>query len=137
MKIQTFDPEIIRQLMMTSPVLEHGIEYYILTQKGLTRDMAQECAVLHAQQECQYRWYNDSTGYICNEYRAFEDFKRDVDKGFVFYTSLSGRCPFCGSKDIRSVSKLEKALTCGVAGIFAIGENSKKLICNKCNKRFD
>jgi len=136
MKVEYFDIEEIRYLMMMSDALEAGVEYYMHLDRRLTRSQAEECAIVDAQNTCKDIWYNDRTGYINNERKAFERFEELVDKGHKFYTEKSGRCPYCRSTNIRERTKGEKALTFGLVGVFALATAGHKHYCESCKKTF-
>ena len=85
MKIQTFNRQLIRQYMLTSPILEDGIQYCQYITPGASREAAKESAIRLAEEYCERKWYNDSTGYIRNEFIAFQEFESDVRNNRYFY----------------------------------------------------
>lgn len=82
-KMTAFDKEQIRSYMEQSSILQKGISYYKHVNPTVTDAQAKECAIREAQEYCQRRWLNDSSGYL-NEYRAFEEFKERVQNGSYF-----------------------------------------------------
>lgn len=86
MKIQTFNRGFIRQYMLTSSILEDGIRYCQFVNPSLSREVAKEMAIRLAEDYCQQKWYNDRSGYICNEFIAFQEFEKDVRNQHYFYT---------------------------------------------------
>ena len=85
MKVQTFNRELIRRYMLTSSILEDGIQYCQYITPGASREVAKEAAIRLAEEYCEQKWYNDSTGYVRNEFVAFQEFERDVRNKRYFY----------------------------------------------------
>lgn len=89
MKLQYFDKEVIRTLMEGSTTLEKGISYCKRTTPGCSDEVAKETAIRLAQEYCQRKWLNDSSGYISNEYIAFREFESDVRNDRYFSSQLT------------------------------------------------
>lgn len=85
MKLRTFDSSKIRAYMESSPELETGIRYMQHISPGISREAAKESAIRIAIEKCERRWYNDTTGYIANEFIAFQEFEKDVKAKRYFY----------------------------------------------------
>jgi len=83
-KFTTFNPELIRSYMEGSDVLDRGIAYMKAVTPGISDASAKEAAIRQAQENCQRRWLNDTTGYIDSEYRAWSEFSNDVRNGRFF-----------------------------------------------------
>ena len=84
MKLSTFNPNLIRQYIEGTDVLEKGIAYMKQLDPSVSDAVAKESAIRMAQEYCQRKWQNDSTGYISSEYVAYTEFAKDVQKGFYF-----------------------------------------------------
>lgn len=89
-KLSTFNKELIRVYMESSSILEQGITYmqyinYKERNTEVSRELAQETAILQAMDFCYRKWYNDSTGYISDERVAFREFEKDVKENRYFY----------------------------------------------------
>ena len=82
--VSTFNPEIIRNCIEGTSVLEKGVRYMKAINPGVSDEVAKETAIRQAQQFCQAKWQNDRTGYISNEYIAYQEFASDVEKGRYF-----------------------------------------------------
>ena len=83
-KVTTFNTELIRAYMEQSSILQKGIAYYKHIDSSLTDAMAKECAIRDAQQYCQRRWKNDSSGWLDSEYKVFLEFEERVENGSYF-----------------------------------------------------
>ena len=136
--VKTFNREIIAELMLSSVALERGIEYYKLV-TGADAATAKLSAIRDAQEQCLRRWHNDTSGYLSDEYVTFREFEKDVLAGRIFYTSLSGRCPKCGSKNIEKRSKGQKVASFFLsASIFSgAAKASKTFACKDCGEKFN
>lgn len=84
MKVQFFDKDKIRMYMEGSPALKQGILYCKHLDPTVPDIVAKESAMRIAEEYCYRKWLNDSTGYI-NEWRAFQDFEKEVEKNHQFY----------------------------------------------------
>ena len=83
-KLTTFNPELIRSYMEGTTTLDKGIAYMKAVTPGISDAIAKESAIRYAQETCQRRWLNDTTGYLNSEYRVWSEFADDVDKGRHF-----------------------------------------------------
>ena len=85
LKCTTFDPNMIRVYIEQDPdILEKGIRYMKSVTPDVSDSVAKEAVIRQAQEICQRRWLNDTTGYIDSEYRAYSEFANDVAKGRYF-----------------------------------------------------
>ena len=83
-KLTTFNPELIRSYMEGTDVLDKGIAYMKAVTPGISDAVAKEAAIRQAQEWCQRKWFNDTTGYISSEYVAYSEFASDVRNGRYF-----------------------------------------------------
>ena len=90
LKYTTFDTSKIRRYIESDPaVLEKGIRYMKTISPGESDFVAREAVIRQAQQICQRKWENDSTGYIDSEYKAYTEFANDVARGRYFSAAPS------------------------------------------------
>ena len=93
-KLTTFNPELIRCYMEGTDVLDKGIAYIKSVTPGTSDAVAKETAIRLAQEWCQRKWLNDTTGYISSEYVAFSELASDVRNGRYFdVSSVNSQAP--------------------------------------------
>lgn len=97
MKLQTFNRDLIRDYMEDSDILEIGIQYCQQVSPGDSELVAKETAIRMATDRCERRWYNDTSGYIDSEWKAFSELVDDVHNKRFFY-----------AKGMKSSEELEK-----------------------------
>ena len=81
-----FDPNLIRQYLAQSHVLEFGVDYYLCEDPKRTQEEATELAYNYVLRYCQ-RWYSrDRKDPATRHERAFESFVQKVDEKQYFYS---------------------------------------------------
>lgn len=86
-KVTEFDPNVITNYMRSHPeILNRGVAYVraVNYYKTLTDLEAELTAIKLAQDWCYNKWHYDSSGYIKNEYMAFQEFQEAVEEGRYF-----------------------------------------------------
>lgn len=56
--------------------------------------------------------------------------------GYIYDTKPVVTCPYCHSTNTQKISATSKVVHTAIAGVFAIGRNSKQWHCNSCNSDF-
>ena len=86
MQEKHFDPNLIRQYLAQSHVLEFGVDYYLCEDPKRTQEEATELAYNYVLRYCQ-RWYSrDRKDPATRHQRAFESFVQKVDEKQYFYS---------------------------------------------------